>query len=74
MIILSSKVENVGEEGSRFILPHCLAQEMTESHKMARHLISSIKALLRGDEMTRFITIKWRMSRGNRFWSSMIFC
>src|SRR6266536_691881 len=34
---------------------------------MARHLISSIKTLLRGDEMTRFITIKWRMSLGNRF-------
>ena len=41
---------------------------------MARHLISSIKALLRGDEMTRFITIKWRESLGNRFWSSMCFC
>ena len=24
-------MEIVGEEGSRFILPHCLAQEMTES-------------------------------------------
>jgi hypothetical protein len=41
---------------------------------MALHRSSSILALFRSDAMPDFVTIKWRVSIGNRFWSSMIFC
>jgi hypothetical protein len=42
--------------------------------KWHSNLISSIKALLRGYETGHFIIIKWHVSLGNPFWSSMIFC
>jgi len=36
--LFSSIVENVGEEASRFILPHSVAQEMTESREIGLYV------------------------------------